>query len=393
MDQDEPVTLTREELYNEVWTEPMATLAPKFGLSDVGLAKICRRLHIPVPGRGYWRQKEVGRKVRRTNLPRLPAAATSAMREVQLRKHASGSTVAGPAGPVADQRRFEAREENRIVVPEILENPHPLVARSVAALRRGKRDHQGYIRPKSGACLGVSVTLDSVDRAMCIYDALLKALDSRGFTSSLPQGDGPATLVHIGTECVGVVIEERVDRAGHGESTIGAPPRRVRYGSGDDWHPTGRLVLRIDHSYLNGIRCSWGDGKKQRVEQCLNAFVVGLVAASEALKEQRLAREAWERNWREAEARRVEEARRREEEAARIRALDSVLASWQRSCLVREFAAEVQRAAEAAGVLEPGSPLGEWLSWARSYADRVDPLLPQPTVPEDPGPPSRFGYP
>ncbi len=392
MDQDEPVTLTREELYNEVWTEPMATLAPKYGLSDVGLAKICRRLQVPVPGRGYWRQKEVGRKVRRTNLPKLPAAATTAMREVQLRKKALGSTNPESAGPVADQQRFEAREENRIVVPAILQDPHPLVARSVAALRRGKRDHQGYLEPKTSACLGVRVTLDSVDRAMCIYDALLKALDSRGYTTSMPQGEGPATLVRIGEEDIGVVIEEKVDRADREASTISRSPRRFRYGSEDDWHPTGQLVLRIDHSYLSGIRCSWGDGKKQRVEQCLNAFVVGLVAASESLREQRLRREAWEREWREAEARRAEEVRRREEEAARIRALESALASWQRSCLVREFVAEAHRAVEAAGILQPGSPLDEWLSWARSYADRVDPLLPQPAVPEDPGPPSRFGY-
>ena len=48
------VTLTREELYELVWSEPMWTLAQRFGLSDVGLAKTCRRFRIPVPSRGYW---------------------------------------------------------------------------------------------------------------------------------------------------------------------------------------------------------------------------------------------------------------------------------------------------------------------------------------------------
>jgi hypothetical protein len=32
--------LTRAELYNLVWSEPMRMLAPRFGLSDVALAKI-----------------------------------------------------------------------------------------------------------------------------------------------------------------------------------------------------------------------------------------------------------------------------------------------------------------------------------------------------------------
>jgi hypothetical protein len=53
MPDDEAVVLTREQLYDEVWSEPMATLAQKYGLSDVGLAKICRKLDVPVPWRGY----------------------------------------------------------------------------------------------------------------------------------------------------------------------------------------------------------------------------------------------------------------------------------------------------------------------------------------------------
>jgi hypothetical protein len=32
----------------------MQKLGWEFGISDVGLAKLCRRYEIPVPGRGYW---------------------------------------------------------------------------------------------------------------------------------------------------------------------------------------------------------------------------------------------------------------------------------------------------------------------------------------------------
>ena len=46
--------LTRQELHDLVWAEPMQKLAPKFGLSDVAVAKACRRAEIPVPERGYW---------------------------------------------------------------------------------------------------------------------------------------------------------------------------------------------------------------------------------------------------------------------------------------------------------------------------------------------------
>lgn len=47
-------TLSRQELYDLVWSEPKSSLARRLGISDVGLAKACRRAHIPVPGLGYW---------------------------------------------------------------------------------------------------------------------------------------------------------------------------------------------------------------------------------------------------------------------------------------------------------------------------------------------------
>ena len=60
MDDREHV-LTRKQLYEEVWTTPVIRLAAKYGLSDVGFAKLCRRHSIPLPGRGYWRQEATGR--------------------------------------------------------------------------------------------------------------------------------------------------------------------------------------------------------------------------------------------------------------------------------------------------------------------------------------------
>ena len=47
-------TFTRDALYKLVWSEPTQTLSKRFGISDVGLAKACRRANIPTPDRGYW---------------------------------------------------------------------------------------------------------------------------------------------------------------------------------------------------------------------------------------------------------------------------------------------------------------------------------------------------
>ncbi|MES9811651.1 MAG: hypothetical protein ABW161_02640 [Candidatus Thiodiazotropha sp.] len=54
-------TVTREELFEQVWQTPMTQLAKEYGVSDVGLAKVCKRMEVPRPPRGYWRKLEVGR--------------------------------------------------------------------------------------------------------------------------------------------------------------------------------------------------------------------------------------------------------------------------------------------------------------------------------------------
>jgi hypothetical protein len=55
-----PLTLSREDLYELVCSKPMTELAQDFGLSDVALAKRCRKLAVHIPGRGYWARVAAG---------------------------------------------------------------------------------------------------------------------------------------------------------------------------------------------------------------------------------------------------------------------------------------------------------------------------------------------
>ena len=61
----------REQLYRQVWEQPMQKLAKEYGISDVALSKTCRKLLVPVPGRGFWAKKEAG--VPLPKRPRLPS--------------------------------------------------------------------------------------------------------------------------------------------------------------------------------------------------------------------------------------------------------------------------------------------------------------------------------
>lgn len=62
----------RDDLYRLVWTSPVSEIAERLGVSDVGLAKLCRRAEIPLPGRGYWQRCEAGQAVEPTPLREAP---------------------------------------------------------------------------------------------------------------------------------------------------------------------------------------------------------------------------------------------------------------------------------------------------------------------------------
>lgn len=61
----------RDAIYEEIWSEAIQKVAKRYNLSDVGLAKVCRKLKIPRPGRGYWAKIAAGKAVPKR--PRLPA--------------------------------------------------------------------------------------------------------------------------------------------------------------------------------------------------------------------------------------------------------------------------------------------------------------------------------
>jgi integrase len=70
----------RETLYDLVWTAPLMEIARRLGVSDVALGKLCRRVAIPLPGRGYWARIESGQQIGATQLPPAPAGLPELLR-------------------------------------------------------------------------------------------------------------------------------------------------------------------------------------------------------------------------------------------------------------------------------------------------------------------------
>ena len=62
----------RQELYQEVWKAPLRSVAKEYGVSDVALGKTCKKLHVPVPGKGYWEKAAQRPSPPQPILPNLP---------------------------------------------------------------------------------------------------------------------------------------------------------------------------------------------------------------------------------------------------------------------------------------------------------------------------------
>lgn len=62
--------MNRIDLYRAVWARPVFHVAKQLGISDRGLAKVCQRMDVPTPPRGYWRRVDTGQRLEAAPLPR-----------------------------------------------------------------------------------------------------------------------------------------------------------------------------------------------------------------------------------------------------------------------------------------------------------------------------------
>ena len=170
------LTLTRQQLYDQIWAETVTKIAKRLGLSDRGLAKLCFRCEIPVPPRGYWARRSAGYTDAK---PALPVAKRPADEVIWIEPQPKGPSVA----TAPTEAKSDERQEDLIVIrggPPL----HHLVRLTGAALRGSTADQYGRRWGGSGV-LDVRVSKANVSRALTILDALLGAAEDRGHQVSV----------------------------------------------------------------------------------------------------------------------------------------------------------------------------------------------------------------
>src|SRR5262249_8862180 len=161
----------------------------------------------------YWARVAGGQKLKRRPLSPLKEGQSA---EVHVRRWRAMASK-------ADAEKPQAGEVGPIKVSSTLEEPHELVALSASALRKARAGDDGIARCRERRCLAIEVAPTSVERALRIMDALLKALDANGhkvqvrepaevyvWTPSVTrrQVRMPITLVLVDGESVPFALEE-----------------------------------------------------------------------------------------------------------------------------------------------------------------------------------------
>lgn len=408
-----PLTLSREDLYQLAWSKPMSELAKDFGISDVALAKRCRRLGIPVPGRGYWARVDAGQKLHRPTLPKRDALPQD---EAQL-------TVAPNSAPnfeaqylnneATDQPwldehiAYEQREANAIRVPTQTRTWHPVIAEwreelqtqamEMAASkladekyqkwpdwrRRSESDNNGYKwrwakdrgqrLNDTHHSIAIRVSLGTYERALKILNGLAQAAEVRGFT--IRDDEKAGRILFEGHEAtVQLRLAEQLEDKTRPEKRYDGTMEQQRYKVS-----TGRLRITLQTDYREGPQFT--DTEESPLEERLNKIYMGMYRLVVKSWRADRAQMEWHRR-RDEEQRQQEEQKRRETarkaaiaaERRRRRRLLAESLRWTQAHRIRDYVQHI-RSTAATSEASRTPELSTWLDWATQVADEFDPTV------------------
>ncbi|MDX8406216.1 MAG: hypothetical protein R8K50_08730 [Mariprofundus sp.] len=355
-------TLSREELYDLIWTMPTTKLAKELGISDVGLGKICKRLEVPKPPLGYWRKAEVGAR-----LPKKPPLK-------KLSPKGQQQTTIYPAPPESRPMK-SIRAAEAIPFPDALLDPHRLTKRTMSSFNKAKTDERGVLLSRNKIHLDVRVTQDTLGRACLIMDTLIKTIELRGHKVRT-EGERPLkTIVEVDGESIGFSLDEKIQRTDHRPTTEEKRKHKDHYWRIPryDHLPTGNLSLNILE--WSAPRKRWSDGKRQKIEGCLGSFIQGLLETAVKIKADREQRRLDKIRWAEEEKRRQERDRLVRIEKKKAEKLIADVDRCQQAECIRAYIRQMESIHEIDG------DLAGWIEWAKKYANKVDPLLSPESLP------------
>ena len=363
-------TFERETLYKEIWAEPVSTVSARYGLSDAGLRKICKRLGVPMPRLGYWSKVAAGKQPRVTPLPSVFQGDTRYVRRVYVDQDT----------PERDKRIAKLLTQHasaisiRAVIQPSLDSCHPLVRRTGKRMARRKSDSRHLLRANGGDVFEVAVSEPLKDRALRLLDAVLAAMLAAGGRLEPAGKDSEQLNIRILGEPIGMRIAEtsRREERRLTPAEVAAKAKNPYFYFADRWvyTTTGKLKLTLLSEDQFNTYATLSDGSSSLIED-RNENIAAIILAKAAQRQVKKQMDGEDRMRREAAwAKQQELARTRDAEFDRLKVVEQETVKWRRAQELRAFANALENS-----IAGSNDARAEQVAWIRNAADWLDPTV------------------
>ncbi len=367
------VPYDREELYREVWEKPLIKVAESYGVSAVALGKTCRKLRVPVPGRGHWAKLAYGKEgAKKPPLPKLDKIPVIYRSPIAQKK---------PATQNENDPEFAAIDgllTSGALAPPPFDGSvrlHPLVRHTAGLLRsRSRKDEHGILLPREDGGLDVKVSEGTLERALLVMNQVVAVLERQG--TSVEISEQGHTVALINGEQVSFGIEEPIRRFVTQKPRVPNPTDQWDYDKVVTHEPGGKLWLVISSATWGQYaqRARWGDAKVRRIENLVPDFVAGLLRTAVALRRQEEDRKKHEAEEQKRRHERAQLQKDIQEEERKLEQFNNWVDLWERAERLRRFISAYAEKTRSWST-EEQPHYKAWIEWATKQADRLDPFV------------------
>jgi len=398
------LTMSRQALYDLVWSKPMTDVAADLGVSDVALAKRCASVEVPVPPRGYWARVQAGQMPRRPALPthRSKGGLTADM-EVEVPKRTPDPPP--PKKPPPTPSEIEIRQRLDTFVPAVptdLSTACAAVKRTAIHLKLAKvSDFTWSKGERSGPIMQVDGTDAARVRGLRIIDGVLKAAATAGLSFEADPPDPERHRARYGSPTDDwpqpgrMVVDGEAFRLRTDERRAQKPHvltedeirRRKRgehvYAPAFDHSPTGELRLHLTDTDGRAF-ATFKDGARRKLEDQISTVLNALIDRSQQEKRWREQRRLSELAERQRQELAWKQSERRDLQGKFVAELERQAGAWARARMLRRYLRAARRAVGSGQTIEVtiAGTMVDFLDWAERYIDQMDPLASAPRNPD-----------
>lgn len=342
----EKITVTRKELYDMVWSEPLYKLAKKFNITSTKLSDKCKKHNIPLPSTGYWQKLKLGITGKQEELKEFMGDN----RIVLAFSIKDGEYVDETLTPMLRiKTEIETDKNLSLTVPKKLTNPDNLILSTKEHyynLEFNKREYSRRLYPES-SYLDINSTPKNFNRALRIMDTFIKIIKARGHDIKIQSGQTSVEMYTTKTD-ICIIEKHKVvkERDGH---------------SSRELVPTGKLAFKAGIYFQK----EWTDTKTP-LEKKLSMIVAWLEFKALELKS------IWDKNREEEQIRKEQEKKEKEalelknKELSKFKVLLDEVERWNKAMIIRDYINFI----ESQNIREL-----EWIKWAKDKADWFDPVI------------------